>query len=86
MLLYGVALVLSSDAYGWGTAFVLVGLVVVALDGALEGAVFGPRLKRLAAAVDPSVTEFRRLSVVSTAVHVALLAFAVWEMVVRLGL
>lgn len=86
VVLSGIALVLTSDSYGWGTAFVLVGLAVVVLDGALEGAVFGPRLKKLAAAADPSFEEFRRLSVLSTAVHLALIGFAVWAMVVRLGL
>jgi uncharacterized membrane protein len=91
--LSGVALVLTSDSYGWGTAFVLVGLVVIVLDGALEGAVFGPRLKRLAGAAESGSTseagalaEYRRLSLVSTVVHLALVVFALWSMVVRLGL
>ncbi len=91
--LSGVALVLTSDSYGWGTTFVLVGLAVIVLDGALEGAVFGPRLKKLAAAAESGSTsevdaldEFRRFSLVSTVAHLALVVFALWSMVVRLGL
>lgn len=84
--LTGVALVLMSPTIGWGTAFVLVGIAVVVLDGFIEGAVLGPRLKRLAASPDASVAAFRRESLIGTLIHVVLLVTAFWAMVVRLGL
>ena len=84
LILTGVALVLMSETYGWTTAFVLIGIGAVVVDSALEGAVFGPRLRRAAEANDlPRFINTIRLTAV---VHVALLAFVVWAMVVKLGL
>lgn len=85
VVLSGVGLVLTSDAYGWGSGFVLVGIGVVLADGVLEGAVFGPRLKRLAAAGEERTDTYVRTLAVSSAIHVALLLLALWSMVVRLG-
>ena len=58
--------------------------MAVIVDGALEGAVFGPRLKRAAEAEDLQgfISSIRLTAVV----HVGLLTFVVWAMVVKLGL
>ena len=85
VVLSGIGLVHTSDAYGWGAAFVLIGIGVVLADGVLEGAVFGPRLKRLAAAGEERTDTYLRTLAVSSAIHIALLVFALWSMVVRLG-
>lgn len=83
--LSGVALVLTSDAYGWGTTFVIIGLAVIVADGLLEGVVFGPRLKAMAAAPDVPLADYRRFMSWSSAIHLALVVFALWSMVARLG-
>ncbi len=83
--LSGVALVLTSDAYGWGTTFVIIGLAVIVADGLLEGAVFGPRLKAMAATPDVPLADYRRFMFWSSAIHLALVVFALWSMVARLG-
>ena len=51
----GIGLVIDSAAIGWGTAFVLIGIGVVIVSGILEGAVFGPRLKRMAESDDNDI-------------------------------
>lgn len=85
LLLSGIGLVFSSDQFGWGDAFVLIGIGVVVVDGVLEGAIFGPRLKKHAESESEDVTAFRRLLSVSTVSHLALFAIAVWAMVVKIG-
>jgi len=47
LVISGVGLVLTADEVGWGDAFVLIGIDVAVVDGILEGAVFGPRAKKL---------------------------------------
>lgn len=85
LLLSGVGLVFSSDQFGWGSAFVLIGIGVVVLDGALEGAIFNPRLMKIADSDDEDLAGFRRLMSVSTLSHMALFVLAVWAMVVKVG-
>jgi uncharacterized membrane protein len=85
LLLSGIGLVLDSDAFGWGDGFVLIGFGTIVVDGALEGAVFGPALKRIARAEPEDVGAFKRLFRRSGAVHVVLIVFAVWAMVAKLG-
>lgn len=85
LVLSGVGLVLTSDQFGWGDAFVLIGIGVVVVDGALEGAIFGPRLKTIAESETGDLGAFRRLMSVSALAHMALFAVAVWAMVVKLG-
>ncbi len=86
MVLSGAGLVMLSETFGWGSVFVLVGIAVVVLDSVLEGAVFGPRLKRIADSDGGNVDEFRRTIAWNSASHLALFALAVWAMVVKLGL
>lgn len=85
LLLSGIGLVFSSDQFGWGDAFVLIGIGVVVVDGALEGAIFGPRLKRIADSDTEDLGSFRRLMSVSTLSHFGLFVLAVWAMVVKVG-
>ena len=85
LLLSGIGLVFSSDQFGWGNAFVLIGIGVVVVDGILEGAIFGPRLKKITESETEDLTAFRRLFSVSTVSHLALFVVAVWAMVVKIG-
>lgn len=83
LLLSGVALVLTSDAFGWGDAFVLIGIGIVVVDGALEGTFFGPRMKASYEAED--LSSFRRLVKLSTIYNATLFVVAVWAMVTKIG-
>jgi uncharacterized membrane protein len=85
LILSGVGLVSTSDAFGWGSAFVLIGIGVVLVDGALEGAIFGPRLKRAAETGDADGQQYRRVLTFSSVSHLALVVFAVWAMVAKFG-
>ena len=85
LVLSGVGLVITSDVFGWGTAFVLIGIGVVVLDGAFEVGILDPALKR-SATREPSAGPFGRTVKMGGAVHFALLVLAVWAMVVKPGL
>jgi hypothetical protein len=85
LILSGVGLVSTSDAFGWGSAFVLIGIGVVLVDGALEGAIFGPRLKKAAETGDAHGQQYRRILTFSSVSHLALVVFAVWAMVAKFG-
>ncbi len=85
LVLSGVGLVLGSPAIGWGDAFVLIGIGVVIVDGILEGAIFGPRAKRITESQDPDMASWRRVLNQSSVAHMVLLVFAVWAMVANLG-
>lgn len=85
MFLSGAALVIVSDRFGWGHAFVLIGIGAIVVEGILEGALIGPRLNRIADSDTPDVETFRRTLAGSTLVHLTLFAVVVWAMVVKLG-
>lgn len=83
LVLSGIALVLNSDAYGWGDTFVSIGLGVVVVDGALQGTLFGPRAKKAYASEDTrDFLGVMRLGAVSS---IILFVLAVWAMVVKIG-
>lgn len=86
VVLSGIGLVIDSAAIGWGTAFVLIGIGVVIVSGALEGAVFGPRLKRMAESGANDIDGAVRVNRVAALLHFLLLGFAIWAMVSNLGL
>lgn len=83
LLLSGIGLVLTSDAFGWGDAFVLIGIGVVVTEGALQGAVFGPRMTE--AYESGSLSRFRQQFRTSGAVSLVLVVLAVWAMVTKIG-
>lgn len=83
LLLSGIALVLTSDAFGWGDAFVLIGIGVIVIEGALQGAVFGPRMAR--AYESESLSAFGQAFKISGAASLALVVAAVWAMVTKIG-
>ncbi len=85
LFLSGAALVIVSDRFGWGHAFVLIGIAAIAVEGILESAIIGPRLTRIAEAKTPDVDSFRRTLSWSTLAHLVLFAAVVWVMVVKLG-
>ena len=85
IFLSGIGLVIDSAAVGWGTAFVLIGIGVFVISGVLEGAVFGPRLKRMAESGDNDIDGAARLNRFAALLHLSLLVFAIWAMVSKLG-
>ena len=86
VILSGIGLVIDSAAIGWGTAFVLIGIGVFMISMVLEGAVFGPRLKRMAESGDNDIDGAVRLHRFAALFNVLLLGFAIWVMVARFGL
>lgn len=84
LVLTGVGLVLESEVFGFGDAFVLVGFGAIVGDGVVEG-LSGPALKRIARSDRENPAAFSRLIRWSGASHAALLAFAVWSMVAKWG-
>lgn len=86
LLLSGIGLVLTADEYGFGEMFVLIGIGVVVIDGVIEGAIVGPRAKKLTEAAEDRSADYLKLLTQSSAVHLVLLVFAVWVMVAKLGL
>jgi hypothetical protein len=85
LLLSGIGLVLTADEYGFGETFVLIGIGVVVVDGIVEGAIVGPRAKRLTEASDDRSLDYSKLLTQSSVVLLVLLGFAVWAMVAKLG-
>ncbi|MCI0425998.1 MAG: hypothetical protein L0Z49_11465 [Actinobacteria bacterium] len=83
LLLSGVGLVLMSDTFGFGHAFVLVGIGVVVVSSILEGAVFGPANKRVMEGGDPVVLP--RVFRWALPVYVVIFGFTIWAMVTKLG-
>lgn len=86
VFLSGIGLIIDSAAVGWGTAFVLIGIGVLIVSGVLQGAVFGPRLKRMAESGDNDIDGAVRLNRLAALLYSALLVFAIWAMVSKLGL
>ncbi len=74
-----------SDRFGWGHAFVLIGIAAIAVEGIVESAVIGRRLTRIAESETPDVDDFRRTLSWSNLAHFVLFAVVVWAMVVKLG-
>ncbi|HWL50014.1 MAG TPA: DUF2269 family protein [Acidimicrobiia bacterium] len=87
VLLSGIGLVLTSDAFGWGDAFVLIGLGAF-LISAIIGATVGKRnSERLVEAttsgtgVGEALRSWRRVTVWDFVI----LAVVVWAMITKLG-
>lgn len=85
VILSGIGLILVSPVYGWLTPFVLIGFGVVIADGTLQGVVFGPMGKRLAGHEGDLPGPDKKKLRMGTAFQIALFVFAVWTMVIKLG-
>lgn len=87
VLLSGVGLVLTSDAFGWGDAFVLIGLGAILVSGILNGTVFKGSTDRLieASSAGSGVTEALHFWQRGVGVDVVILLVVVWAMVSKLG-
>jgi uncharacterized membrane protein len=87
VLLSGVGLVLTSDAFGWEDAFVLIGLGAFLLSGIVQSTVGRKANERLLAAAETgsdlpqAISSWRRLSLLDAAV----LFVVVWAMITKLG-
>lgn len=84
-ILSGIGLILVSPVYGWLTTFVLIGFGVVIADGALQGLVFGPRMKKMGESEGDLSDSDRKALRLGSGVQFALLVLAVWVMVIKLG-
>jgi hypothetical protein len=87
VLVSGIGLVLTSDAYGWADAFVIIGIVAFVLSGIWQSLVGNRTDARFLAAVkgdgsDPMVAlrTWRRVS----SVDLAILLFTVYAMIAKL--
>jgi len=86
-LLTGIMLVLTSDPYGWGDAFVIVGLSAFVFSAAFQPLVSGKAEERLLAAVDEGSASVRsELGIFyrNSAIELGVLVFALWAMVAKL--
>ena len=87
VLLSGVGLVLTSEAFGWGDAFVLIGLgafVISAIIGATVGKRNSERLVEATSTgsdVGEALKSWRR----GTAWDFVILAVVIWAMITKLG-
>jgi len=87
VLVSGVSLVLTSDAYGWTDAFVIIGIAAFVLSGIWQSVVGNRTDERFLAAVkgdgDNPIVALRRWRRVST-VDLAILLFTVYVMIAKL--
>ena len=87
VLLSGIALVLTSDAFGWGDAFVLIGLGAFLISGLVESTMGRRVNERLASAAESgsdlpqAVRAWRQISIIGLVV----LFVVVWAMITKLG-
>jgi len=83
LLLSGVGLVLMSDTFGFGHAFVLIGIGVIVLSSILEGTVFGPATKRMLE--DEGATQLPGVLRWALPIYIVFFGFTIWAMVTKLG-
>lgn len=83
----GIGLVIGGDSYEFSAGFISIGFLMVIVGGALGGAVYGKTGRAIAAAHDggePTTALYARLRTVNL-VELALLAFTIYAMTVKLG-
>jgi uncharacterized membrane protein len=85
VLLSGIGLVMVSDVFGFGHAFVLVGIGVIVVTSIAEGVVFGPATKRTAEAEAAGSTKIDPVFRWAPLIYIALFGFTIWAMVTKLG-
>jgi hypothetical protein len=87
VLLSGIGLVLTSDAFGWGDTFVLIGLGAFLVSGIVQSTVGKKANERLATAaetgsdVPAAISSWRQISMID----IVVLFVVVWAMVTKLG-
>lgn len=87
VLLSGVGLVLTSDAFGWGDTFVLIGLGAFLVSGIVQSTVGKKANERLAAAAETgtelpaAVSSWRQIGMID----LVILFVVVWAMITKLG-
>jgi uncharacterized membrane protein len=87
VLISGIALVLTSDAFGWGDAFVIIGLVAFVVSSVVQSTVGRRSNERLTAAVgsgsgvDQALAGWR----LAGASDIIILVIVIWAMVAKLG-
>ena len=83
LLLSGVGLVLMSETFGFGHAFVLVGIGVIVVSRILESTVFGPATKKMLE--DEGATQLPGVVKWALPAYIVLFGFTIWAMVTKLG-
>lgn len=84
LLLSGIGLVLMTETFEFGHAFVLIGIGVIVVSSVLEGTIFGPATKKL---LDTEgTTQLPKAVRWALPTYVVIFAFTVWAMVTKLGL
>ena len=83
LLLSGIGLVLMSETFGFGHAFVLIGIGVIVVSSILEGTVFGPATKKMLE--DEETTQLPSALKWALPIYIFIFAFTVWAMVAKLG-
>ncbi|HEU4917952.1 MAG TPA: DUF2269 family protein [Acidimicrobiia bacterium] len=87
VLLSGIALVLTSDVFGWGDAFVLIGLGAFLITAIVESTLGRRANERLTSAAESgadlprAVSSWRRISIIDLVV----LFVVVWAMITKIG-
>lgn len=85
LLLSGIGLVLMSETFGFGHAFVLIGIGVIVVSSIAEGVVFGPAVKRTAEAEEAGSTKIDPVFRWAVPVYIVMFGFTIWAMVTKLG-
>ncbi|HLE94812.1 MAG TPA: hypothetical protein VI689_00425 [Acidimicrobiia bacterium] len=87
--LSGILLVLVSDVYGWGDAFVTVGLIVVVMAGVIGGVVHRPDADKMITALEradyETAASLGKRAAIWGSVTIALLIVTVSVMVMKTG-
>lgn len=88
-LVFGILMVVTTDAITFGQTWVVVGLVAIGLSFVLGAGILGPQSARLVAALEErdetALDRLRRVALVSYA-DLLILLVAVWVMVTKPGL
>ena len=87
VILSGIGLVMVSEAFGWGSTFVLIGFGAFVASGIIQSTIGKKSNERLLEAattgvdVEPSIKASRRVSMLDFLV----LSIVIWAMITRLG-
>jgi hypothetical protein len=90
VLLSGILLVLNSEIYSFGSAFVAIGFLAIIVGAVLGSVVFGPKSRAIADAIDSGDTTLARTTRESTGrfgiLDTLVLLFTIYAMVAKLGI
>lgn len=89
VLITGILLVLNSEIYGFGLAFVGIGFAAVVIGAVLGSVVFGPKSLQIAQAIESgdltAANEVRQVAGRFGALDTLIIVFTIFAMVSKLG-